>query len=173
MACSTPGQDGRRCNDDDTHSLSFSNHDDNMATPSVVNPGRCAQTRRRSAPLATPRLFFSPTFYRPPSAPLSALPRRRMKSRTAKPEIRTISCHRRIKRRSNARATTLSSAYMWADVALLKLHCRPNDLDCWLGGSPGWKAGCRSISLCAGGESVLLNTVSSSERHPSTVHEAQ
>lgn len=47
-------------------------------------------------------------------------------------KIRTISYHRRIRHRSNARATTPSSAYMQADVALLKLHCRPNDLDCCL-----------------------------------------
>lgn len=32
----------------------------------------------------------------------------------------------------NARATTQSSAYIRADVVLLKLHCRPNDLDCWV-----------------------------------------
>ena len=51
---------------------------------------------------------------------------------------------------------------MRADVVLLKLHCRPNDLDCWveaLGGSAGWL----SISLpplYAGGESVLLHWMS-------------
>lgn len=73
------------------------------------------------------------------------------------PKIRTISCHRRIKHPSKAQATTPSSAYMWADVALLKLHCRPNDLDCWvesLDRSAGWL----SISLPplhVEGESVL------------------
>lgn len=75
----------------------------------------------------------------------------------SKLKIRTISCHRRIKHRSNARATTFSSAYMWADVALLKLHCRPNDLDCWVEALDG-STGLLSISLPplhAGGESVL------------------
>ena len=46
-------------------------------------------------------------------------------------------------------------------MVLLKLHCRPNDLDCWveaLGGSAGWL----SVSLpplYAGGESVLLDSI--------------
>lgn len=97
-------------------------------------------------------------------APNSMLTCKQMKwaLQNSKLKIRTISCHRRIKHRSNARATTFSSAYMWADVALLKLHCRPNDLDCWveaLDGSTGWL----SISLPplhVRGESVLQHWMS-------------
>lgn len=79
-------------------------------------------------------LFSYLTGYRAFCAPHSLFSGKQMKWTLQKrePKIRTISCHRRIKSRSNAWATTLNSAYMWADVVLLKLHCRPNDLDCWV-----------------------------------------
>lgn len=78
------------------------------------------------------------------------------------PKIFTISCHRRIRHCSNAQATTHSSAYMWADVALLKLHCRPNDLDCWA--ETLWKRW-PALNLFtafiqyAGGDAVLLHRI--------------
>lgn len=76
------------------------------------------------------------------------------------PKISTISCHRGIRHQSNARAVTPGPADMRADVALLKLHCGPNDLDWWVEALSG-SGGLLSISLpplYAGGESVQRNT---------------
>lgn len=144
-ACKRRGQDGRQYNNTDTHSLSFSNqkHDDAAAHVRwTVSSDRCAESepakiytlninrgvilRWLSSYLEQVSLHaFALNPVLPSKQMKWALPNRELK-------IRTISCHRRIRHRSNARATTPSAAYMWADVALLKLHCRPNDLDCWV-----------------------------------------